>query len=407
MRPLVFCFHRAFAGAPDERTGTAMQQSLIASLVLSAIVALSPFPAAAQLELNPSHPETYTVRRGDTLWGIAGRFLTDPWRWPQLWDSNREIDNPDLIYPGDVLTLYYRDGQPRVGLRGGMRTVRLSPRVRATPLKDPIPTIPIGDIRPFFNRTYILDKSQIEDSPYVVAFADEHIVAGVGDLAYVRSIHAPAGGAYDLVRPGDAYKDPDSGEILGYTGRFVAEVELLHPGDPARVRITDMELEAGIGDRVFSAQQERPQTSFLPTSAPRGVEGRIISVFDGVSQIGQYRVVVLDVGTGQGVQPGHVFDVFNGGERVRDVGKDDVFRRDWKNQRFWSQETWYSQYRVDGFAGDPPVIRLRKESGSVILPYERAGRLMVFRSFDRVSFGLVLDAQRPMFLLDAVRPPPA
>ncbi len=390
-----------------------MQQSLVTTFVLLVAVALSPLPVAAQVELNPSHPETYTVQRGDTLWGIAGRYLRDPWQWPQLWDANREIGDPDRIYPGDVLTLYYRDGQPRLGRQGGMRTVRLSPSIRATPLEEAIPTIPIGTIRPFLTRPYVLDKPEIENSPYVVAFPDQHIVAGVGDLAYVRSIETPTSERYDLVRPGNALRDPDSGELLGYKARFVAEALLERAGDPARLRITSMELEASIGDRVLSSIQERAQASFFPRPGPHNQNGRIIDVMGGVSQIGQYNVVVLNVGRDAGVLPGHVFEVFNGGERVRDVGKRNEFRQDWPSQGFWSQETWYSPYRVDGnlppgepVSGLPPIVRLTRDAESVILPYERAGTLMVFRAFDRVSFGLVMSATRPILLLDAVRPPP-
>ena len=391
-----------------------MRQSFLASLVLMAVVALSPYPAVAKIELNPSHPETYTVRSGDTLWGVAGRFLQDPWRWPQLWDSNRDIGNPDLIYPGDVLHLYYRDGQPRVGLRGGMRTVRLSPRVRVTPLKTPVPTIPVGAIMPFLSRPHVLDRAQIDAAPYIVAFPGEHIVAGVGDHAYVRAIDGAPGERFDIVRPGNAYLDPNTGNILGYKARFVAEAVLERPGDPATVKIASMDLEVGIGDRLLSSRKEKPQASFFPRPAPQGVKGRIISVLKGVSQIGQYNVVVLDVGTGSGVQPGHVFDVFNGGEKVWDIGRNDEFRRDWKGQRFWSEETWYGPHRSEGWMpegepgpGFPLHAKVRRESGSVILPYERAGTLMVFRAFDGLSFGLIMSATRPMFLLDAVRPPPA
>ncbi len=380
-----------------------MYQTFAVSLALLAVIALSPSRATAQVELNPSHPQTYTVRSGDTLWDIAGRFLRDPWRWPQIWDSNRGLGDPNRIYPGDVLTLYFKDGKPRVG------------RGRAGPAKQPVPTIPIDVIRPFLTRAYVLDRSEIDSAPYVVAFPDEHIVAGAGDRAYVRSIsRGSSEGRYDIVRPGDAYRDPDSGDILGYKARFVAAAVLERPGDPAKVRITEMELEAGIGDRVLSSKNQKPLSGLSPRPGPRGAKARIISVLDGVSQIGQYDVVMLNAGSGQGVRPGDVFEVYNGGEKVRDIALSDEFRQDWRNQRFWSQETWFGDFRTEGWMPGgvpteefPPRKRAGRATDSVILPYERAGTLMVFRTFDRVSFALVMSATRPMFLLDAVRPPPA
>ncbi|MEA3274580.1 MAG: LysM peptidoglycan-binding domain-containing protein [Pseudomonadota bacterium] len=392
-----------------------MRPIVPAALIALITVVLFASGAVAQVELKPSHPETYTVRRGDTLWDIAGRFLREPWRWPEIWESNREIANPDLIYPGDVLHVTYRDGRPRVGVRRGMRTVRLSPRVRVTPLVEPIPTIPIGAIRPFLSRSYVLNKAQIEKAPYVAAFPDEHIVAGMSDAAYVRSIDGSAGERFDIVRPGDPYRDPDTGDILGYKALFVADAVLERSGDPAKVAITNMALETGIGDRVISAAEDEPLENFFPRPAPRGLQGRIISVLNGVSQIGQFNVVVLNVGSGAGLKPGHVFEVYNGGERVRDTVKSASADWNWKNQKFWSQETWYGDYRVQGWLVDepdpntpfPPHVEVRKQSSDFVLPYERAGALMVFRAFDRVSFALVMRAERPIHVLDAVRPPKA
>jgi hypothetical protein len=379
-----------------------MHQHLVASFALLTLVAMSPIAVHAQVELNPSHPQTYRVRSGDTLWDIAGRFLKEPWRWREIWDANQSIGDPNRIYPGDVLNLYYRNGKPRIG-RGAAGSVQV-----------PVPTVPVGAVRPFLTRAYVLEKSEIDEAPYVVAFPDEHIVGGLGDYAYVRSIEARTGTRFDIVRPGDAFRDPDTGDILGYKGRFVADAVLERSGDPAKVRITRVKLETGIGDRVLSSKAGEVQASFDPRPGPRGMQGRIISVLNGVSQIGQYNVVVLNVGAAKGVRPGHVFEVFNGGETVRDIATRDSFRQDWKNQRFWSQETWFGDHRIEGWMPDgvpgpefPPHKGARSSSGSVILPYERAGTLMVFRTFDRVSFGLVMSATRPMFLLDAVRPPPS
>ena len=382
-------------------------------LIPLAVLVLTTFPVAAQVELNPSHPQTYRVRSGDTLWGIAARFLREPWQWSEIWNANREIGNPNLIYPGDVLELTYRNGQPRVGLRGGMRTVRLSPRVRVTPLEAPIPTVSIGSIRPFITRSYVLDREQIDASPYVVSFPGRRVLGGVTDRAYVRSIFGDPGERFDIVRPGEPYRDPDSGDILGYKAEFVADAVLERSGNPATVRIDSMSLETAIGDRVIATAADEPLRTFFPRPAPRARNGRIISVLNGVSQIGQYQVVVLNMGSKQGLAPGHVFDVFNGGEQVKDTVRADASRWDWKNMKFWSQDFWYGDYRTNGWLEDEPNanepfplhVKADTQSQDFILPLERAGTLMVFRTFPRVSFALIMNASRSMHLLDSVRPP--
>jgi hypothetical protein len=389
--------------------------SRLAFVFTAAAVSVSlALPAIAAVELNPSHPETYQVQRGDTLWGIAGRFLREPWRWPEIWQSNQGIENPNLIYPGDVLRLSYQNGQPRIGVQRGMRTVKLSPRVRVTPLKEPVPTIPIGAIRPFLTRPYVLDKAEIDSAPYVVDFPDEHIVGGLHDAAYVRSIYGAAQTRFDVVRPREALRDPDTNDILGYKGQFVADAVLERSGDPAKLKLATVAMEAAIGDRVIAAGEEQPLQNFFPRPGPPGLQGRIISVLNGVSQIGQYNVVVLNRGSQDGVQTGQVFEVYNGGERVRDTVASGEANWDWKNQKFWSQETWYGEFRVDGWLngnepgpGFPPHVKVERSSASFMMPYEKAGVVMVFRTFSRVSFALVMQAVRPMHLLDTVRPPEA
>jgi hypothetical protein len=381
---------------------------------VAAVSFLMAFPAAAAVELNPTHPDTYEVRSGDTLWGIAGRFLRDPWRWHEIWESNREIHNPDLIYPGDILRLSYRNGQPRISLQRGMRTVKLSPRVRVTPLKEPVPTIPIGAIRPFLTRAYVLDKADIDAAPYVVGFPDERVVGGLHDSAYVRSIFGSERARFDIVRPGEVFRDPETNDVLGYKGQFVADAVLERPGDPAKLKLATVAMETAIGDRVIAASEQHELQNFFPRPGPSGVRGRIISVLNGVSQIGQYNVVVLNLGSADGVQSGQVFEVYNGGQRVRDPVASGAANWNWQNQKFWSQETWYGDYRVDGWLnwnepgqGFPPHVDVQKRSTNFLLPYEKAGVVMVFRTFSRVSFALVMNAVRPMHLLDTVRPPEA
>jgi hypothetical protein len=386
--------------------------SALASVCVAVLTALAALPAAAAVELNPSHPETYVVQPGDTLWGIAGRFLREPWQWRKIWQANSDIRNPDQIFPGDVLRLTYRNGEPRVRLERGMRTVKLSPRVRVTQLQQPVPTIPIGIIRPFLTRAYVLDKAEMDAAPYVVDFPDEHIVGGLHDSAYVRSMYGTERQHFAIVRPGEALRDPGSKDILGYKGQFVADAVLERPGDPAKLKLQTVAMETAIGDRVIAAGDGQQLQSFVPRPAPKGLRGRIISVLNGVSQIGQYNVVVLNRGTTDGVEVGQVFAVYNGGEQGRDLVAAGQTNWDWKNQRFWSQETWFGDYRVQGWVPDnepgpgfPTRVAVERPSSSFMLPFEKAGIVLVFHTFRRVSFALVMKAARPMHMLDTVRSP--
>jgi hypothetical protein len=390
-----------------------LRSPLIRFLALA--LALAASALRGEVELNPSHPQTYRVQPGDTLWAIAARFLRDPWRWPEIWETNRALADPDLIYPGDVVHLYYRDTRPRLRVRRGLDTVKLTPRVRATPLKKPVPTVSVAAVEPFITRSYVLDKAQIDASPYVVSFPDRRVLAGVSDRAYVRRMHGEIGERFDIVRPGGPYFDPKTGEVLGYKALFVAEATLERRGNPATIQIERMALETVIGDRLLQTIADEPLQSFFPRPAPPGRQGQIISVLNGVSQIGQYNVVALNLGREDGVKPGHVFDVYNGGERVADTVRPDASRWDWKNSRFWSQEVWYGDHRVSGWLRDrpdanapfPPHVEVRRLEEDYMLPYENAGTLMVFRTFARVSFALVMRALRTMHVLDAVRGPGA
>ncbi|MBT3046723.1 MAG: LysM peptidoglycan-binding domain-containing protein [Candidatus Thiodiazotropha sp.] len=320
--------------------------------------------ATEHVALNPSHPERYTVVKGDTLWDISSMFLRDPWLWPEVWYVNPQIENPHLIFPGDVIELTYRDGRPMLQLS---RKDRLSPRVRATPLDQAIPTIPIDAIAPFLTRPYVVDENELEKAPYIVHFLDDHIVGGAGISYYARSIMEERPIQYAVVRPEKPYKDPDTGEILGYEALYVGNSELKRTGDPAKLLLTSSEIEALIGDRLIKAMEEEPLIDFQPRVPESAIEGRIISVLNGVTQIGQYHVVVLNKGSNVGLEAGHVLRILQGGEDIRDIVK-----------------------------GRGETVRL---------PLEEAGHLMVFRTFEKVSFALVMDATKPLHVLDWVRTP--
>lgn len=324
--------------------------------------------------LNPRHPDTYVVQRGDTLWDIAAMFLRDPWYWPEIWQINPQIANPHLIFPGDTLSLaYLSDGRPVVQVTrgpfaGGGGVERLSPRIRETPLEEAIPTIPYDTLAAFLTRPVVLDKDTMDEAPYVVAHR-EGLMGSTGRDVYVRAIDASVGSVLNVIQPGDKLVDPDDGDVVGYQGIYVGQGRVDRTGDPATVRLLDSSREAVVGDLLLEQENVEP-FNYLPRAPEQDIEGRIISVIDGVSLIGQYQVVVINRGANSGLEPGHVLRIYQTGRTIRD----DVRRR----------------------AGIRQKVRL---------PDEPAGTMMVFRTFDRISYALVMEATDAIAVLDTVRSP--
>ena len=320
--------------------------------------------------LNPSHPDTYVVQKGDTLWDIAAMFLKDPWYWPEIWQINPQIENPHLIFPGDVLTLAYLDnGRPVVQVeRGGGTTERLSPRIREQPLEEAISTIPYEVLASFLSRPVLLEKKQLQTLPYIVAHR-EGLMGSTGRDVYARGTDGAVGTVYNVVHAGDELVDPDDNTVLGYEGIYVGRGRIARAGDPSTVHLLESTREALKGDYLI--EEERvPPFNFLPRPPERNVDGRIISVVDGVSLIGTYQVVVINRGARDGLEPGHVLRVFQTGRTIRDdIGKG------------------------------------RGRSKKVRLPDEPAGTMMVFRTFDRMSYGLIMEATNAISVLDTVRNP--
>ena len=338
-----------------------------AGLLFSLLISTSVL--AAPVELNPVHPDRYTVVRGDTLWDISARFLRDPWHWPEVWQANAQIENPHLIYPGDIIVLSFVDGAPVLRVeRQASKDLKLSPRVRAEALDLAIPTIPIDAIAQFLTRPFVFDKGALDDVPYVVHFLGDHIVGGAGHQIYVRSITEPESWKYEVVRPGKPYIDPKTEEILGYEALFIGNADLQRTGDPAKMLLTKTKMETMIGDRLLPILKDEPITNFQPRAPETLIEGQIISVLNGVSQIGQFNVVVLNRGSSDGLESGHVLRVLQGGQKIRDTVRD-------------------------------------RRGEMVTLPLEEAGVMMVFRTFDRVSFGLIMYATDSLHVFDTVRTP--
>lgn len=330
-------------------------------------------PISESIPIAPGAPDQYTVQEGDTLWDIASTFLSDPWYWPEVWYVNPQVENPHLIYPGDVLALVTIDGQPRITTARGS-AYRLSPQARITPLEESIQTIAYEDIAAFLSRGLVLERDQLNQLPYILATREDHIIAAAGNDIYIRGgSPAPTGTRFSVVHVGDELVDPDDGKTVGYQAQYVGEGVMSRGGDPATVTLTDTSREALLGDRLIQ-EEDQLAMNFFPKAPSYEVDGRIISVVDGVSLIGQYQVVVVNRGSRDGLEPGDVLDIYQTGDVVRD--------------RFSS-----------GF--------LARSSGGekVRLPDEQAGTVMMFKVYDRIGYGLVMEATTSIRVLDTIRNP--
>lgn len=331
---------------------------------LAASLLLITFTAQAAPEFRSDHPERYTVVKGDTLWDISGRFLNNPWYWPEIWHVNPQVENPHLIYPGDVLALVYIDGEARVTKVTSRGVEKLSPQVRSEPLGTPIPAIPLDAISSFLSEARIVDPETLQQAPYVLEGEDSRIITGAGDRVYVRG-EKPAD-KVGIYRRSKVFNDPQTGEFLGLEARSIARGNVTaENGDVLTVSITRSSEEVRIGDRLLVQEDRRINTQFQPSAPARQVEGQMISVEGGVNQIGQYDVVAINRGTREGLEAGNVLAVFQAGNLVRDPITDETIE----------------------------------------LPSERAGLLMVFRAYEKVSYGLVLQASRVLSIGDKVRNP--
>ena len=398
-----------------------MPRKTLINAMAGLIVSLLCFsPAIADnVQINPNHPGTYTVVKGDTLWDIAGTFLNHRWQWPDIWQVNPQIENPHLIFPGDQVSLTYRDGKPILSLsrRGlGGRNVKLSPSIRAHRHDDRIAPIPLDAIHQFLTRPQVLEGSEVDQLAYVVASQDKRLTAGAGDKIYVRGIGEVATSKYSVFRPGGEYRDGDTGELLGYEAMHIADVVIDKLGDPATAYVQRSNREILEGDRLMP-QQIDEYPDFVPSAPDSDVAGSIISVIDGVSQIGQYQVVVLDRGQQDGLSPGHVLAIYQKGEVVQDrTGTAVAAEKELAAQMQAAEDHPTAAGRaLETFANDLRAVKrsldrfLNEPKGgraiTIELPEERAGELMVFRTFDDVSYGLVMNTQRPVHIADRVRNP--
>ncbi len=354
---------------------------------------------AAAAQLRADHPDTYTVRKGDTLWGISSRFLSKPWLWPEIWQANPQVQNPHKIYPGDVLNLSMQGG-PHLGLQ---------PRVREE--GEAITAIPLNELRMFLKDMRVMDSNEVAAAPYVVGLEEGQLRGTPGQKIYVRGLSAEATGRWAVVRPSHVFRgyeddgnlnrgplaghDLDSnvamvngpwqenfrddghygrGDDLGVEVTVIGTAEVLRAGDPASLLLTDSTLEIRAGDRLMPVD-DQPYDAYYYPHAPKTVpaDGRVIAFNDAHDAVGSRQVVALSVGARDGVDNGTTLTIMNPGETVHDDVASNSMRRSFGE--------------------------------SVTLPDEYAGHVMIFRTFDKVSYGLVMDGLRPIHVGDKLVAP--
>ena len=339
-----------------------MKTLAICSLFLALVFTSLPVQS---VELKDGHPDTYVVVKGDTLWDISGVFLDKPWLWPEIWHVNPQVENPHLIYPGDILKLVYIDGKPRIMLS---RDEKLSPQMRVLSEGDAIPTIPLDIIRPFLYSPRVLSEAEIDAAPYILAADSQRLIFAQGSKVYIRGMTDQARKGYSLFRKGDPYFDPETNELLGIEAIHLGSGKKIRDGDPATLIINDSVQEVLGGDKALPYDENVFPPVFMLRPPNHTVTAYIISVYNGVTQIGTYDVVILNKGTRDQMEVGHVMTIMQSGRVVED------------------------QYSSD----TDELVRL---------PSEIAGELMIFRTFEKTSLALVMRATRPIHVMDTAVTP--
>lgn len=352
---------------------------------LAAMLVLAAAPArAADVVLKDQAPDRYTVQKGDTLWGISGKFLKDPWRWPEIWRMNREqIRNPHRIYPGDVVVLdRSSDGQPRLSI--AQPTTRLSPTIRVTPLdSEAIPSVPSGDIEPYLTWPLITGPAGLDEAAEIIAGRDQRENRGDGDVVYATGLDPKSGTIWRLYRPSTVLASLDTGEVLGYEQQFLGTARVERFDTVSTLRILNARQEILVGDRLLPSPPEQV-LSYAPHPPDRPVNAMIIQLNKDAAEAGRGWVITLDKGTADGIDVGTVLAVYKSVAPIPDPRPSkspDVLQSIRDQTKF---------FQPDRF---------------VEVPDERVGLVFVFRVFDRVSYGLVLNTTDPVLVGDYLRKP--
>ena len=349
-------------------------KKILIGVIAAAIISLSAW--AQESLLKPGHPDEYTVKKGDTLWDISGVFLSAPWKWPEIWHANPQIENPHLIFPGDLIHLVYIDGQARLTSERTLRLVpggdglnadaKLSPSIRVLDSNQAIAAIPLDRVNSFLSRSRVVSEKELDNAPYMLAGQQKRIVVGAGDEAYARGKFTGNLMNFGVYRKGEVFVDPKTREILGFHALGVGAVSVKSiKGDVATLNVVRASEEIRIGDRLLPSEDRAVDPTFYPSAPDTDIKASIIAVEGGVTQVGKLNVVMINAGEREGIKVGNVLAIYKKGETLMD--------------------------RVRG--------------GNVTLPDERAGLLMVFRTFKKMSFALVLEADRPLAVGDMLQNP--
>ena len=404
-----------------------MRKAII-SLILLLTPVVSAHAAEAQ-DLKDDAPDRYTVVRGDTLWDISGRFLKDVWRWPELWRMNQvQIQNPHLIFPGDVIVLdrsgadvqlrLLRGGEgqppeappgqptPDTPIASGTDALKISPKVRIEPLgAKAIPSIPPSIIEPFLSRPLVVSQNELDSAPSILATEENRVAIGASSLAYAEGLTKDKGEIWQVFRRGDALIDPETRETLGYEATYLGEARVLRFGEQSTIEITKSVQEIYVGDRLLPASKEKPVFAYVPRAPGKPVRGRIVSTYGSLGETGPAGIVALSRGAKDGLEVGHVLAIYRNQSTARyELRTSPLYGR----QGFSFSDSPRTYYSEQVTPRDADIYsrgkRIRQEDIAK-LPDERYGLVMVFRTFDRAAFGLVMQASRPVAVADHVTNP--
>ena len=388
-------------------------------LIISLIILCSwsmTAPAATTADLADGAPDRYIVVKGDTLWGISGRFLNAPWKWPELWQLNREqVRNPNRIYPGDILVLDTSAAQMRMKLVR-MPTVKLTPQTRDVPLAvEAVPTIRSADIEPFLSRPLVIAQNQLAGAARIVRTQESRVVLGAGDVAYATGPTKEQGVYWQIFRPGSPLIDPVSNETLGYEAVYLGEARVNRWGEVSTIEVISSTQEVYAGDYLLPSPREIALDGYLPHAPDKKIDARIIALYNQLYETGPNSIITINKGAADGLEVGHVLAIY------RNLNAPTFTLREsslWGRTAFiYSDKNPRTNYQNEpmGDRNSPIYGRVgpmgakykddRARLPSVTLPDERYGLILVFRVFDRAAYALVMNASRPVNVLDlAVNP---